>query len=464
MTVKKQYDAIIIGSGQAGGPLSTTLSDAGFKTALIERGHLGGTCINNGCTPSKTMAYSARVAHLVNRSADYGIYTGPVNVNMKAIRQHKNDVVESFRKSTQKQIEKNKKLVVIRGKARFDGNKSLEINQSSGKNQHITADKIFINTGARPFIPQINGLETISYLDSTSIMELDIIPERLLIIGGGYIGVEFAQMFKRFGSSVTIIQRDKQLLPREDEDVAEEILSIFEEEGIKVLLDSEAISVQKSKSSNIRLHIRTKNEEKVEYGTHLFIAAGRQPNSDNLDLNNTGLETDSDGFIKTNQYLETNVPGIFALGDIKGGPAFTHISYDDYRIIRNNIFDGNHTTVQDRVVPYTVFIDPQLGRVGLTEKDALEKEYRIKVAKMPMSSSAQAIENDETQGLMKAIIDAENGEILGCAILGIHGGEVAAVLQMAMIGNITYENIRDGVFAHPTLAESLNNLFMSFQD
>jgi pyruvate/2-oxoglutarate dehydrogenase complex dihydrolipoamide dehydrogenase (E3) component len=464
MTKKRQYDAIVIGAGQAGGPLSTTLANAGLKTALIEREHLGGTCINNGCTPSKTMAYSARVAHLVGRATEYGIQTGHFNVNLKSIRKRKNKIVESFRKSTQRKIEENQNLDVLRGEAKFVGIKSLEINLNSGIKKHIFADKIFINVGVRPDIPSIKGLESINYLDSTSIMELDMVPERLLIVGGGYIGVEFGQMFKRFGSSVTIVQQDNQLLPGEDEDIAKEIFSIFEEEKIKVLLDSEASSVHKSTNGYIRLHIHRGNKELVEHGTHLLIAAGRRPNSDRLDVLKGELETDSNGYLKVNHRLETNLPGVYALGDIKGGPAFTHISYDDYRIIRANLINGDDKSTNGRLVPYTVFIDPQLGRVGLTEKEAISKNYQINVAKMPMSSSAQALEWDETRGLMKAVINKDNGQILGCAVLGIKGGELASVLQMAMIGNVKYQDIRDGVFAHPTLAESLNNLFMSIKD
>ncbi len=455
------YDTIVIGAGQSGGPLSTTLARTGMKTALVEKEHVGGTCINEGCTPTKTMVASARVAYLAKRAADYGVHTGNINVDFKKVRQRKRDIVESFRTGSQKRIEDSGGLDLIFGKAQFTDKKTLSVKLSSGHTKKLSADKIFINTGTRPVIPPLPGLDSVPYLNSTSIMELDEVPTHLLVLGGGYIGLEFGQMFRRFGSEVTIVQRGNQLLAREDEDIAEEVCKILEEDGIDVLLNSEAVSTENK--NGVSLKVSTSNGEKEIQGTHILIAVGRRPDTDKLNVEAAGIETDKRGFVNVNERLETSVSGIYAMGDVKGGPAFTHISYDDYRILRSNLLENGNKSITDRIVPYTVFIDPQLGRLGLSETEARKKGYNIKLAQMPMSYVARALEVDETRGMMKVIVNADNDQILGCAILGIEGGEVMAILQMAMMGNVPYTKIRDGVFAHPTLAESLNNLFTSIE-
>ncbi|MFQ5864809.1 MAG: mercuric reductase [bacterium] len=460
-SLRDHYDAVIIGAGQGGGPLSTTLARAGWKTALIEREHVGGTCVNKGCTPTKTMVASARVAYLTRRAADYGVHTGPISVDMTKVRQRKRDIVDMFRSGSQSGIEKTEGVDLVKAEASFAGSKSLEVRMNNGDTQHLSADKIFINTGARPAKPAIDGLESIPTLDSTSIMELDTVPKHLLVLGGGYIGLEFGQMFRRFGSAVTIVQRRNQLLTREDSDVAEEVAKILREDGIEILLETEPLRVEKSNNSDIGLTVQTPQGERKLNGSHILIAAGRVPNTENLNLSAAGIETDKRGFVQVNERLETNVPGVYALGDVKGGPAFTHIAYDDFRILRTNLLEGGNASVNGRLVPYTVFIDPQLGRVGLSETEARRTSHKIRVAKLPMSHVARALEVDETRGFMKAVVDAETSQILGCAVLGIEGGEVMSVLQMAMIGKVPYTAIRDGVFAHPTLAESLNNLFMA---
>jgi pyruvate/2-oxoglutarate dehydrogenase complex dihydrolipoamide dehydrogenase (E3) component len=461
----QHYDAIVIGSGQAGGPLATALAHAGRRTALIEREHIGGTCINEGCTPTKTMVASARVAHLARRAADYGVQVGPVAVEMAKVRQRKREIVESFRGGSQRRIESTDGLDLIFGEASFSGPKSLAVRLNGGGSRELTADLIVINAGARPGRPPIPGLDRVPALDSTSIMELDVAPEHLLVLGGGYVGLEFGQMFRRFGSQVTVVQRGKQLLNREDEDVAGEVAKILREDGIEVLLETDALGVEQAGGGGaLRLRVHSPDRERVLEGSHLLVAAGRVPNADRLNLDAAGVRTDRQGFITVNERLETSVPGIYALGDIKGGPAFTHISYDDFRILRTNLIEGGHATTEGRLVPYTVFIDPQLGRVGLGEQEAREQGRAIKVAKLPMSHVARALEVDETRGFMKAVVDAASGQILGCAVLGLEGGEIMAVLQMAMIGQVPYTTIRDGVFAHPTLAESLNNLFMGLDE
>ncbi len=456
------YDAILIGAGQAGTPLSTTLARAGWKTAIIERVHVGGTCINEGCTPTKTMVASGRVAYLARRGADYGVQTGPVTIDMTKVRQRKRDIVESFRNSGQRRIETTDGVDLLIGEASFTGPKTLELRLNNGETRELTADTILINAGARPAKPSIPGIEAVATLDSTSIMELDEIPEHLLIVGGGYIGLEFGQLFRRFGSQVTVIQRGAGLLAREDPDVAEEVANIMREDGLEILLETKPVSVKQLSAGNIQLTVQTKTGERTLNGSHLLMAAGRVPNTDWLNLDAAGIQTDKRGFIQVNDRLETNVPGIYALGDIKGGPAFTHISYDDFRIIRTNLLEKGNATIHDRLVPYTVFIDPQLGRIGLSETDARTQGRNFKIARMPMNYVARALEMGESRGFMKAVVDADTGQILGAAVLGIEGGEIMAILEVAMIGNVPYDILRDGVFAHPTLAESLNNLFSTF--
>ena len=455
------HDAVVIGTGQAGKPLAVSLAKAGWKTAVVERDAVGGSCINVGCTPTKTMVASARVAHLTRRGADYGVITGPLTMDLGRVRQRKQDVVTSFRTGSEKGLERTKGLELVRGEARFQGPNSVEVTTPEGDTRTLNAEKIFINTGTRPVIPPYVDTPEVAALDNASIMELGEVPDHLLVLGGGYIGLEFGQMFRRFGSQVTIIQRGKQLLSREDPDVAGEIVEILRGEGIEILLDSEAVSGTRGDDGQIELAVHTPDGDSVKSGSHLLAAAGRVPNSDRLNLEAAGIETDARGFITVNERLESNVAGVYALGDVKGGPAFTHISYDDYRIVEQNLLNDGSATTEGRLVPYTVFTDPQLGRVGLTETEARLEGRDIRVAKLPMTHVVRAIEMDETRGFMKAIVDRHTDQILGCAVLGVEGGEVMSVLQMAMMGEVPYTTIRDGVFAHPTLAESLNNLFMS---
>jgi pyruvate/2-oxoglutarate dehydrogenase complex dihydrolipoamide dehydrogenase (E3) component len=460
MTTPQQFDAIVIGSGQAGTPLSTALAEAGMHTALIEREHVGGTCVNEGCTPTKTMVASARVAYLARRAADYGVHTGDSRIDMERVRQRKRDIVNSFRKGSQGRIEKTANLELIFGEASFTGAKSLLVRQRDGGQRALTAGKIFINAGARPSVPTLDGLKSVSFLDSTSIMELDTVPEHLLVLGGGYVGLEFGQMFRRFGSQVTIVQSAGQLLDREDPDIAEEVAKILQQDGVEVLLNANANRVSQSDGS-IRLEVQQQGHSTALAGSHLLVATGRVPNSDTLNLAAAGVQTDDRGFIKVNGRLETTSNGVYALGDIKGGPAFTHISYDDFRIIRTNLIGKGSVSTDGRLVPYTVFIDPQLGRVGMTETEARTQKRNIRVAKLPMTSVARALEVDETRGFIKAIVDGETNQVLGAAVLGIEGGEIMSALEIAMMGKLPYTALRDGVFAHPTLAESLNNLFMA---
>jgi pyruvate/2-oxoglutarate dehydrogenase complex dihydrolipoamide dehydrogenase (E3) component len=329
-----------------------------------------------------------------------------------------------------------------------------------GSRRNLSATNIFIDAGTRPSYPKLDGLQSIPFFDNASIMELDRVPEHLLILGGGYIGVEFGQLFRRFGSHVTMVHSRAQLLTNEDPDVADEIAKILREDGITIVLNARATRVSRE-DAGIRLELQYENNSANLIGSHLLVATGRMPNTDTLNLPAAGVQVDDHGFIQVNDRLQTTAAGIYALGDIKGGPAFTHISYDDFRIIRANLLEKKGASIADRLVPYTLFIDPQLGRVGMTETEARAQNRNIRVAKLPMSSVARALEVDETRGFMKAIVDRDSNQILGAAILGIEGGEIMSAIEIAMMGKLPYTSLRDGVFAHPTLTESLNNLFMA---
>ena len=458
----EDFDAIIIGSGQGGNPLAEVLVAAGKKTAMIERKDAGGTCINTGCTPTKTMVASARVAYLARRGSDYGVDVGPVAIDMVRVRERKRNIVLSARQSREKRLA-NAHVEFIRGEASFTGPGKLSVALRDGGKRQLTAPQIFINTGTHSALPAIEGLDTVPHLDNESIMELDRAPEHLMIVGGGYIGIEFSQMFRRFGSKVTVIQAGSQLLHEEDPDVVAEVTRILRQDGVEILLNAHTQRVALA-NGVISLTVMVEGKAQTVEGTDLLLATGRVPNTHALNPAAAGIETDEHGFIRANERLETSAPGVWVIGDVKGGPQFTHISYDDYRILKANLFDGGNRTVLDRMVPYTVFMDPQLGRVGMTETEAKKTGKKIRVARMPMTWVARALEMDESRGLMKAVVDAETEEILGVTVLGIEGGEVMSVLQMAMMGHLRYSVLQAAVFAHPTLAESINNLFLHFDD
>ncbi|WP_026899411.1 mercuric reductase [Daejeonella oryzae] len=457
----RKYDAIIIGSGQAGTPLAKKLAEAGYKTALLEREFIGGTCINYGCTPTKTMIASARSAYLSKNSKYLGINTGSISVDFKKIVSRKDKIVRSFRENLETNLIKVKGLDILYGEASFITDKTLKLSSANKKDLLLTADKIFINAGSRPTIPAIKGIETINYLDSTSILDLKEIPEHLIIIGGSYIALEFGQMFRRFGSKITIVERSDQFLSGEDNDVAAELKIILEEEGLNILISSETKSLKKNENGSIIVTLNVKGKAKTIRGSHLLMAVGRTPNSESLNPEAAGLQTDEGRFFKVSNKLQTNIKGIFALGDIKGGPAFTHTSYNDHLVIIKNLLEEKDINIKNRMVPYCMFTDPQLGRIGLNEKQAISKKLKYKVALIKMDRVARAIETGDTRGLIKALVDTKTKQILGASVIGTEGGEIMTVLQMAMMGKVTYEEIRDGVFAHPTYSESLNNLFMT---
>jgi len=403
------------------------------------------------------MVASARVAYLARRAADFGVRVGEVSVDLAAIRARKQKIVERFRAGSQEALQKADGVDLLLGHATFEGPHALKVTNDAWT-RHLEAELIVINTGGRPASPQLPGLRGPRVLDSTAILELDELPEHLLVIGGGYIGVEFAQMFRRFGSRVTILQRSGRLLGQEDDDVAAAVAEILREDGIDLRFDVVPAAATVS-PAGITITVREGGRETSIEASHVLVATGRPPATEGLGLDLAGITTDAKGFVNVNERLETNVPGVYAIGDVKGGPAFTHISYDDFRILWRRLVKGEDATTTGRQVPYTVFIDPQLGRIGLTERAAREAGYEIKVAKMPMEYVARAIEMDERRGFMKAVVDAKTERILGAAVLGVEGGELMSMLQIAMLGDLSFHVLASATFAHPTLAESLNNLF-----
>jgi pyruvate/2-oxoglutarate dehydrogenase complex dihydrolipoamide dehydrogenase (E3) component len=446
------FDAIVIGSGQAGNPLSHALADHGWNVALVEKSHLGGTCINTGCTPTKTMVASAQVAHYARNAARWGVRAGDVSVDLPAVVARKNAVVQSFRGGQQRRVDQRPNLRLYRGQARFLSPLQVQVGDDI-----LESERIFINAGTRPDPPSLPGLEMVGYLTNESLMELQQVPEHLLVLGGGYIGLEFGQMFRRFGSRVTVVHRGNQLLAREDADIARELQKALEADGIEIRLNTKAVRVERQQKETV-LAVAAGGQTETIRASHLLAATGRRPNTDNLGLERAGVELDPRGYIKVNGRLETNVPGIWALGDVKGGPAFTHISYNDYQIVFANLIEGKHLTIEDRYLPYSLFTDPQLGRVGMTEKEARASGRKLKIGTYPMAYVARAIERDETTGLMKLIADAETDRILGATILGIEGGELVQILGALMLAGAPYTILKGAVYIHPTLAEGFFGL------
>jgi pyruvate/2-oxoglutarate dehydrogenase complex dihydrolipoamide dehydrogenase (E3) component len=456
MTPEK-VDTIIVGTGQSGKPLALALGRAGRKTAVVEARHVGGTCINVGCTPTKTMVAAARVAYLARRGADFGVHSSAPRVELAEVWARKQRVVEQFRRGGQRGLESVPAIDLMFGEGSFVDARTVRVRLNAGGERLLTADRIVINTGSRPLVPNIPGLADVNWLDSSSVIELQILPAHLVVLGGGYIGREFSQMFRRFGARVTVITRDDRLIPREDPDVSAEVEKILTEDGIDIVKRATTLRVEGR--SGVQVLAETTEGPREIAGSHLLVAIGRAPNADRLNLAVAGVATDKAGYITVDNRLETRVPGIYAIGDVKGGPAFTHISYDDYRVLRANWLEGGSATIDGRYVPNTMFIDPQLATVGVNEAEAKRRGLNYRVAKLPMTSVARAIEMSETRGFMKAIVDADTHQILGCTILGIEGGEIMSMLQIAMMGKLPYPVLREAIFAHPTLAESLNNLF-----
>jgi pyruvate/2-oxoglutarate dehydrogenase complex dihydrolipoamide dehydrogenase (E3) component len=442
-----RYDAIVLGSGQAGNPLAQKLADHGWSVALVEKEHLGGTCVNTGCTPTKTMIASAQVAHYARHAARWGVRTGEVSVDLPRVVTRKDQVVLQWRSGLERKVQQRPSLHLHRGHGRF-----LDPHRVRVGDQVLESERIFIDTGARPSIPRIQGLDQAGYLTNVSIMQVTDLPEHLLVLGGGYVGLEFGQMFRRFGSRVTVVHSAEQILPREDTDLARELQQTLEAEGIRFVLKARTTRVERD-NGQVILRLEDGDGAESVRGSHLLVATGRRPNTDDLGLETTGVQTTPQGFIRVNSRLETNVPGIWALGDVNGGPAFTHIAYNDYQIVYANLIEGKDLTTANRLVPYAVFTDPQLGRVGLTEKEARATGRRLKIGKIPMARLARAVERDETAGLMKLVVDAETDRILGAAILSSEGGELVQILEFVMLAGAPYTLLKGAVYIHPTLAE-----------
>lgn len=458
MVTEEQYDAIVIGSSQGGRFLPIELAKAGREVALVERGPVGGVCVNTGCTPTKTMIASARLAYQARRGREYGVHTGTVSVDLAAVRERKRAMVAGARENYAGRLTQDG-LGVIGGEAHFIGPHSVQIALSAGGTRQLNAPLIVLDVGTRPKPPEITTAPGVTVLDSTSIMELDELPEHLIVLGGGYIGLEFGQMFRRFGSAVTIVQRSAHLLTNEDHDISDEVAQILRGEGIDVLTSTTALRAELTDDGRVHLTVRGEDAERQIEGTHILSAIGRTPNTEALATDAAGISLDARGFIEVDEYLQTSVPGVYAMGDVTGPPSFTHSSYDDYRILHANLIEQRAVSTRDRVVPYAVFIDPQLGRVGMTEREAGAQGRNFEVAKVPMNSVVRAIETGETRGFTKAVIDSDTQQILGCAVLGAEGGEIMSVVQVAMLGKLTCTDMADAIFTHPLLAEGLNTLF-----
>lgn len=452
-----KFDAIIVGSGQGGNPLAYGLADLGWSVALVEERNLGGTCINVGCTPTKTMVHRAQVAHYARNAGRWGVNTSGVQVDLAKIVAQKDEVVLSFRGGLEKRVDQRKNIHLYRSRARFIAAHQLQVGD-----EIIESEKIFLNTGARPSIPTISGLRDVPFLTNESIMQLTEVPEHLLVLGGGYIGLEFGQMFRRFGSRVTIVHQVPQILPREDAEIAAELHRALEAEGVEFVLSARTETVHQ-KDSAVALSCKIAEVMREVAGTHLLVATGRIPNTDDLGLDKAGITTNKDGSIKVNARLETSVPGIWALGDCKGGPAFTHISYNDFQIVYANVAQGENRSTENRLVPYCVFTDPQLGGVGMTEKEARAKGHKLKIGRCPMTRVARAIERGETAGLMKIVVDAANDRILGASILASEGGELVQILGAMMLADQPYSLLKGAVYIHPTLAEGFFSLMEDVQ-
>ncbi len=454
----ESFDDIVLGGGKGGKSLAMALGVAGRNVALIERGQIGGTCINVACIPTKAMVASAKLLDLIKNAKHFGIDVAAAGPSLQGIIERKRGIVKGMVDAHWNLFTTTPNMELIVGTGKFVGQRQIEVALDSGRTRLLTAERIYINTGSRTTVPELQGLSQVPYLTSTSIMEIDVLPEHLVIIGGGYIALEFAQIFRRLGSKVTVLLRDERFLPMEDDDVAAAVKQILEEEGISFRSRAKAQSVKQNSAGEIEITLEGNDSISC---THLMVAIGRTPNTDQLNLSATGVTTDERGHIKVNARLETAAANIWAMGDCNGGPFFTHVSWDDFRIIRDNVLHGADRTTTGRLVPYTLFIDPELGRVGLTEEQARKKGFDVHVAKIAASKIPRSNTSGEVKGLLKAVIDKNTNQILGCSLLCHSAGEVMSVVQMAMVGQVPYTTVRDTVFTHPTMAESLNLLFAS---
>jgi pyruvate/2-oxoglutarate dehydrogenase complex dihydrolipoamide dehydrogenase (E3) component len=452
------FDAIVIGTGQSGPSLAHRLAKEGRRVAIAERKRFGGTCVNNGCIPTKSLIASARAAHVARRAADFGVVIdGLIRVDMKAVKARKDAIVRVSNEGVEEGLREADGITVFTDHARFVGVRQVAVGDDV-----LTAGQIFINVGCRADIPPIPGLDEVPYLDNSSMMAVDFLPAHLVILGGSYVGLEFGQMYRRFGSEVTIIQRNERLIPREDPDISQAIREILEDEGIRILTAADAARVE-SHGGEVMVSVTVGGEMSEVVGSHLLVATGRRPNTDDLGLDKAGVETDARGYIKVDSQLRTNVPGILAMGDCNGRGAFTHTSYNDFEIIAANLFNDGPRRVEDRILTYGLFIDPPLGRAGMTETDVRRKGIKALVAKMPMEDVGRAYERSETKGFMKVIVDAESKQLLGAALLGIEGDEIVQGLLDMMYAKAPYTVIQRAMHIHPTVYEMIPYLFEDLQ-
>ena len=451
-----KYDAIVIGTGQAGPSLAARLAGAGMKTAIIERNRFGGTCVNTGCIPTKTLVASARAAYMVNRASDFGVMIdGPVSIDMKKVKARKDAVVRQSNEGVEKWLKNTKNLTVYEGHARFEDNYTVTVNE-----ERLAAEKIFINIGGRAFVPP--GFEDMPYLTNSDMMEVDFLPEHLIVIGGSYIGLEFGQMYRRFGSEVTIVEMGPRLIRREDEDISAAVKEILENEGINFRLNAKCISAKKE-GEKIIVDVDCGTGDRQVSGSHLLLAVGRRPNTDDLGLQKTGIEVDKRGFIPVDDQLRTNVAGIWALGDCNGKGAFTHTAYNDFEIAAANLLDNDPRRISDRISCYALFIDPPLARIGMNKAEARKSGRNVLIATRPMIRVSRAREKGETQGFMEMLVDADSKEILGAAILGIGGDEIIHSILDVMYAKAPYTVIQRAVHIHPTVTELIPTMLADLE-
>lgn len=450
--MSETFDAIVIGAGQAGPPLAVRLAGTGRRVLLVERTHIGGTCVNDGCTPTKAMVASAKVAHMARQAATYGVGAGPVSVDMAAVKARKDAIVNQSVESLTGWVGSTPNLTYLRGEARFTGPRKVAVGDRT-----FGAAEIFINTGARAVVPDWPGLADVSYLTNTSIMDLDVLPARLVIAGGSYIGLEFAQMFRRFGAEVSVLETAERVIAREDPDVSDAVRRILEEEGIEILTGVGNVSVARD-GEGVRVDVSVGGERRAIAGSHLLLAVGRRPNTEDLGCAAAGIETDAKGFIAVDDELRTSAAGVFALGDVNGRGAFTHTSYNDYEIVAANLLDGEARRVSDRITVYGLFIDPPLGRVGLTEAQARARGGTVLKGVMPMTRVGRARERGETKGFMKVLVDAQTSLFLGAAFLGNEGDEAVHAVLDLMAANVPYTSMQRTMHIHPTVSELIPTL------
>ncbi|RZL13222.1 MAG: mercuric reductase [Hymenobacter sp.] len=450
-------DALIIGSGQAGNPLAKALADAGRTVILVEQAQLGGSCVNYGCVPTKTILASAERMHQIRTAEAFGIRLGGVaKVDMPAVIARKDALLAKSRRNLAESFdEDHDNITVLRGHATFTGPHTLQVQETKERASTIKAKQVFINTGTRPTVPDVPGLTDTEFLTTDQLLDIQEVPEHLIILGGGYIGLEFGQMFRRFGSRVSIIETGPQLLEREDDDVCECLQDALVEEGIELVLNAQARRVSRNAEGQFTITLDTPQGERRLHGSHLLVATGRQPNSDKLNLEAAGVKVDEKGYIQVNSKLQTSTRHIFALGDVHGGPQFTHISYDDFRVVRDNLLHHGRRSAKQRPLPYCVFTDPQLGRIGLSETQAKQEGVAYRMSKIPVRNLSRAQHTSQETGFWKVLV-GPNDRILGAAILGPEAGDIMTILQVAMTGRLRYQQLQDMVIAHPVWAEGLN--------